>query len=319
MLGLQPPRLGPHLEHADRRGVVDEHARLGQGTERVRQPAVVLLAEKSGAEAVGVDASLRRQQPHEQLLLRHLEAEEADRHLGRGADVLRDVEHETRLAHRRPGGHEHQVGRLQPRGHLVQVDEPGGHTGDQALVLLQLLDGAEAALDEVAQRHEPGADPVLCDRENRALRLIEQQVWLLLGLVRLDEDLVGRVDQIAQRRLFLDDPRVVLDVRRPRHAIGERRDVGRAADVVEVARARQLFLQRDEIDRIAALAEHDHLVEDAPVRIPEEVARVDQLRGVVERVVVDQNCAEHGLFGVEIVRKSTFWSGGLWHERMTAL
>ncbi len=182
-------------------------------------------------------------------------------------------------------------------------------------MLLQLLDGAEAALDEVAQRHESGADPVLCDREDRALRLVEQQVWLLLGLVRLDEDLVGRVDQVAQRRLLLDDARVVLDVRRPRHAVGERGDVRRAADIVEVARARQLFLERDEIDRVAALAERDHLVEDAPVRIAEEVARVDQLRRVIERFVVDQNCAEHGFFGVEIVRKSTLGSGGLWHER----
>ena len=57
---------------------------------------------------------------------------------------------------------------------------------------------------------------------------------------------------------------------------------------------------------VAALAERDHLVEDAAVRVAEEIARVDQLGGVVERLVVDQDRAEHGLLGLEIVRKRAF-------------
>ena len=80
-------------------------------------------------------------------------------------------------------------------------------------------------------------------------------------------------DQAAQRRLLLDDARVVLDVGRVRHAVDERRDVGRAADLVELARARELVLERDEVDGLAALDEADHLVEDAAVRVAEEVAR----------------------------------------------
>ena len=235
VLGLQAARLRAHLEHADRRRVVDEHARFGERAERVRQPAVVLLAEEAAAEAVRVDPRLGRQHAHEQLLLRHLQAEEADRHVGRRADVLRDVQHEAGLAHRRPRRDEHQVRRLQPRRHLVEIDEAGRHAGDQPLVLLQLLDRREAALHEIAQRHEPGADAILGDREDRALGLVEQQVRLLLGLVGLGQDLVGRVNQAAERRLLLDDPRVVLDVGRSRHAVGERRDVGRPADFVELA------------------------------------------------------------------------------------
>ena len=176
------------------------------------------------------------QHAHEQLLLRHLEAEDADGHVGRGADVLRDVEHEARLAHRRPRRDQHEVRRLQAGRHLVEVDETGRHAGDQALVLLQLLDRREAALHEVAQRHEAGADAVLGDREDRALRLVEQQIRLLLRLVGLGEDLVRGVDQVPERRLLLDDAGVVLDVGRARHAVGERGDVRRAADLVELAR-----------------------------------------------------------------------------------
>ena len=143
MLRLQAARLGAHLSTADRRRFVDEDARLGHAAERVRQAAVILLVEEAAAEAVRVDARLGRQHAHEQLLLRHFQAEEADRHVGLDADVLRDVEHEAGLPHRRAGRDEDQIRRLQPRRHLVEIDEAGRHAGDQPLVLLQLLDRRE--------------------------------------------------------------------------------------------------------------------------------------------------------------------------------
>ena len=110
------------------------------------------------------------------------------------------------------------------------------------------------------------------------------------------------MNEAAQRRLFLDDARVVLDVGRARHAVGEGGDVRRPADFVEVAGARELFLQRDEVDRVAALAEHHHPIEDAAMRVAEEVLGVDQLGGVIERLVVDQDCAEYRFLGIEAVR-----------------
>jgi hypothetical protein len=155
---------------------------------------------------------------------------------------------------------------------------------------------------------------VLGDLEDRSLGLIEQLVGVLLGVVGAAEDLGRRLDQPAQRRFLLDDLGVVLDVGRARDAVGQRRDVGRAADLVELTGARELLLERDEVDGGAALAERDHLLEDAPVRIAEEVARVDQLRCVVERLVRNQNCAEDGFFGVEAVGKRAFGSGDVSHE-----
>ena len=170
-------------------------------------------------------------------------------------------------------------------------------------------------LRQVAQRDEAVADLVVGDREDGVLGLVEDDVGLLLGLVGGRENLVGREDQAAERRLLLDDPRVVLDVGRARHAVDERGDVGRPADFVELAGAPELFLQRDEIDRVAALGELDHLVEDAPVRVAEEIARVDDLGGEVEGVVVQQDGAEHGAFGFEIVRKRAFGDGGVGMRR----
>ena len=60
--------------------------------------------------------------------------------------------------------------------------------------------------------------------------------------------------------------------------------------------------------------ELDHLVEDAAVRVAEEIARVDDLGGEVERVVVQQDRAEHGALGLEVVRKRAFGDGGFGHS-----
>ena len=125
------------------------------------------------------------------------------------------------------------------------------------------------------------------------LRLVEDDIRVFLGVVRGRENLVGGEDQIAKGRLLLDDPRVVLDVGRSRHAVDERGDVRRPADLVEIAGAAELLFQRDEIDRVAALDELDHLVEDAPVRVAKEIRGVDHLGGEVERVVVQQDSPEH--------------------------
>ncbi len=187
--------------------------------------------------------------------------------------------------------------------------KPARHAGDEAAVLLELLDELIAGIDELAHADESGAQPVLGDLEDRPLRVVEQVVGVLLGVVRAHEHVGGRLDQPAQRGFFLDDLRVVLDVGRPRHAVGERADVGGAADLVELARPGQLVLQRDEIDRLAPIGQRDHLLEDAPVRVAEEIRRVDDLGRLVERLVVDEDRAEHALLGFEIVRQGAIGHG----------
>ena len=59
------------------------------------------------------------------------------------------------------------------------------------------------------------------------------------------------------------------------------------------------------------------MLEDAAVRVAVEVGGVDDLRREVERVVVDQDGAEHGTLGFQIVRKRTLRSGNdsISHER----
>ncbi len=234
--------------------------------------AVLALPDLPAEQAIVVDLRLGREHAHEQLLFRHFEAEEAgDAVVGR--DVLRDVEHQAGLPHRRAGGDDDQVAALEAARHLVDFVEAGRDAGDEALVLEQPLDLRKALLDQIAHRHEAGLDPIVGDREDRALGLVEDQVGVLVGLVGVRQDLVRREDQAAQRELLLHDAGVVLDVGRARDAVDERGDVGRAADFVELAGALELLLQRHEIDRRAALGQIDHPLEDAAVRVTEERPR----------------------------------------------
>ena len=169
-------------------------------------------------------------------------------------------------------------------------------------------------LREVPQRDEAVAHLVIGNGEDRVLGLIEDDVGLLVGLVRRREDLVRREDQVPECRLLLDDARVVLDVGRARHAVHERGDVGRASDLVDLARPAELLLQRDQVDGVAPFGEPDHLVEDPAVGIAEEVAGVDDLGGEVESAVVQKNRAEDRTFGFEVMRKRAFGDSEFRHH-----
>ena len=168
---------------------------------------------------------------------------------------------------------------------------------------LELLDELIPGVDQLAQLDEAGPETMLRDLKDRALGFVEQIVGVLLGVVRARQHVGRGLNQPPEGRLFLDDPGVVLDVRRTRHAVRERRNVGGTADFLELPGPRELVLERDQVDRLAAIGEPDHLLEDAPVRIAEEVGGVDDLGGLIERLVVDEHRTKHALLGFEIVRK----------------
>ena len=193
--------------------------------------------------------------------------------------------------------------------------KPGRHAREEPLVLLQLLDRVEAALHELAQRHEAGLDPTFGNLENRPFGLVELHIGVRLGFVGRGEDLVGGVDQIPEGRLLLHDTRVVLDVGRVRHAVDETSNVGRATHLIQVARAPEFLLQSDEIDDLTALAQANHLVEDPAMRVAVEVAGVDQLGREVEGLVTDEDGAEHALLGFQIVWERALRDSGFGHGR----
>ena len=80
-----------------------------------RDPREVELLEEAGPQSLRVDVRDARQQAEDELLLAHLEAEDADALALLDRGVLRDVEREARLADRWPGRDDDQVALLEAR------------------------------------------------------------------------------------------------------------------------------------------------------------------------------------------------------------
>ncbi len=123
--------------------------RLGQAVHGGRQPREVHLLEESGTQSLRVDVGDRAEQAQDELLLAHLEAEDADRAALSDRGVLGDVERQRRLADGRPGGDDDQVRPLQPGRQGVEVLEAGSNAADLTLVLVQVV---EAVVGRVKER-----------------------------------------------------------------------------------------------------------------------------------------------------------------------
>ena len=155
----------------------------------------------------------------------------------------------------------------------------------------------------------PASHAVFGEGEDGGFGVVEDGVGAVFAFEGALLDVVRGVDEIAEESFFLDDAGVVLDVGNFGHAIGERGEIGRAAGSFEIAAAMELFGEGDEVDGLLGFAERNHLREDAAVLIEKEIFRAEILDGGVEGVVVEQNGAEDGALGVEIIGEGLFESG----------
>ena len=108
---------------------------------------------------------------------------------------------------------------------------------------------------------KPGADPLLADREELLLRPVDDLADVAVFLVAEPGDPPGRADEVAQDALAFDDAGVVDGVHGRRREVDEAGQVGRAADLFEVALSFEDLADGDDVDRLTTLVE----VEDRPV------------------------------------------------------
>jgi hypothetical protein len=71
----------------------------------------------------------------------------------------------------------------------------------------------------------------------------------------------------------------------------------------------QLVGQGHEVDGLLAFAKRNHVGKDATVLIKEKIFGSQRFDGGVQRVVVEQNGAEYGALGFEIIRQRLFKGG----------
>jgi hypothetical protein len=80
----------------------------------------------------------------------------------------------------------------------------------------------------------------------------------------------------------------------------------------------EFFGQRDEVNGLLGFAERNHLRKDAAMLIEKEIFGAEILDGGVEGVVVEENGAEDGALGVEVIGERLFESGVHGHKRSLA-
>jgi hypothetical protein len=71
----------------------------------------------------------------------------------------------------------------------------------------------------------------------------------------------------------------------------------------------ELFGKRNQVNRLLRFPERDHLRENAAVLIEEKILGAQAFNRGVQRVVVEQNRAQHGTLGVEVAGEGFFQCG----------
>ena len=224
--------------------------------------------------------------------------------------MLGDVEREARLADRRPGGEDDQVALLEPGRERVEVGEAGPDAADLAAVGVEVVEPVVGVVEERLERAEAGVDALLADREELRLGAIDRFLDLGRILVADPGDPPGGADQVAQDRLALDDPGVLLDVDGGRRLVRQARQVGATADGLELVLALERLGDGDDVDRLAALEQVEDGGVDPAVGLPIEVGRPQELGDLDDRIAVDEDGAEHRLLGLETLRRKTIDHAG---------
>src|SRR5579862_4288650 len=100
----------------------------------------------------------------------------------------------------------------------------------------------------------------------------------------------------------------MFQIRNSRHSVHQLRQICRSTGGFELAFSPQLVAKRDEVNGLLRLAQLNHVIEDAAMRVEKEILRLELLNGRVEHVVLDQNGAEDAALGFEVLRQRPFQS-----------
>ena len=248
-----------------------------------------------------VDLRARAHEALRDFLLRHLEAEERARLARVDGDVVRDLERERALSHRRAGREDDEVLRLEAGREVVEILEAARQAGHLGAFLVELVDALERLDERVLEEDELAVGAALGELEDEILGARDELGRLALAIPAELRDLAARADQAAESRRLADDLGVVAGVRARRHEEGELVQANATADLVELAALLELVRERDRVDRLVLRVEGERRAVDLPVRIAVEIGRVDDLADRRDRERRDHHRPEDGLFSFEIL------------------
>src|SRR5713226_3717659 len=301
VLRLHAPGLGPRLQHGEGGRIVDVDGRLRQSARRIGETGPVARVEVTGAHLVRVHLGLGAEQPLHELLLGHLEAQHQHPLVVLHPGVLGDVQREGGLAHGGAPRDDDEVARLEARRHPVEIVEAGGEPGDVLLAVVELLDVLEGILQDGPHREGRPLHPPLGDLEDQPLRVVEQLVHVVPGLVALPDDVGGDADQVAQEGLLPDGGPVGEEVGRGGRLLHQAREGGGSPDLLQLRAPLQLLRDGEEVHRIVALEEREGGIEDLAVPFLVEVGRLEQLDGLGQALALQQDRPQDGPLRLQAV------------------
>ena len=227
-LRLETARARTDLEQREPGRVVDPDGRLPEQRRGLGEIGVILAVELAGPQTLGIDESLGSEHALDEGFLTHFERKYRRRNVALDRGVLRDVQHERRLSHRRTRRDDDQVGRLEPERDLVEVREARGDAGERP-AFAQQLDALHRRPEQLLDAHEPVGAALLAHLEDAMLGQVDE-----VGRVGADSCASTTspcATSIRRRRSAFSFTilAVVLDVRRGRHDVEQRADVVLAA------------------------------------------------------------------------------------------
>ena len=189
---------------------------------------------------------------------------------------------------------------------LVEVLEARRRAGQRRLCDRQAVELVGLLVEDLGDRAELLLAIVVRDLEHRALGALDQISRRRLARHHARLDLVGGGQQRAHLRVVANDPAVLPGMTRGRHPAGELVDRCRPADLLELAVLAERLGDRQMVDLPVALVQLHHRREHRAVLLAVEVVGpqvlLDQQR--VQVALVEQDGAEHGLLGLEVVRRN---------------
>src|SRR5438132_2074841 len=303
VLGLHASRLGPRLEHGQGGRVVDVDGRLREPARGVGEARPVARVEVTRAHLVRIHAPLRAEETLDELLLGHLEAQDEDATLAPHARVLGDVHGEGGLAHGGPPRNDDEIARLEARGLLVEPGEARGQSGDVLLLVVELLDLLEGALEDGAHGEGGALHAPLGDLEDEPLGVVQHLLDVVAPVVAPADDLGGDPDEVAQDGLLPHDGAVGKEMGGRGRRLGESAERGGTSDLVELAAPAELLGDGEQVHRLVALEEREHGVEDLAVAFLVKVGGLEELDRLGKALPIQEHSPQHRPLRLQAVRR----------------
>src|SRR6266540_870873 len=155
---------------------------------------------------------------------------------------------------------------METAGHSVELNKPGGDSGDAAFTLVQLLNRLDGVHHLVFHREHLAFEAVFAHGENALFHFVEQIVYLVLFLVSTAHALGGGRNDLPQNVFVANDVEVVPDICGSRDKGEQTCDERRAANAVEKMPITQYLCERNQVDRLPCVPKIDENIVNRPVR-----------------------------------------------------